>query len=99
MNQHHPATQIDLKKYLQVVRQQLEQQGKKYGLRLAILLILGYTVYQKDMTIDLYLSGAQPSAAVSLDESTVPEVTSEVHPVNVSLLGTEEKAIPKRNKK
>lgn len=98
MKKQYPSVQIDFKKYRLVVRHYLIQQGQKHGLKIATLLVLAYIVYRKDMTIDLYLSGAQPAALVTLDETVEPEVTSNVHPVNVSLLekGGKQPAKPKK---
>lgn len=86
------SLQKDLEKYLQVVRLRLETRIKKHWLKVFVLLVLGYIVYQKDLTIDLYLNGAQPAAVVALDEPTATSVSSDASPVNVSLF--EKKSTP-----
>ncbi|MFN7115244.1 MAG: glucosaminidase domain-containing protein [Saprospiraceae bacterium] len=99
MNHSNTILQKDLEKYLRVVRLRLETQAKKHGLKVLVLATLAYIVFQKDLTIDLYLNGAQPSAAVALDEPAAPEVTSEAAPVNVSLFEKGEKPAPTSRKK
>ncbi len=99
MNKPYLSIQIDFKRCAAVVRAYLQRQSKKHGLKVAVLLVLAYIAYQKDMTIDLSLSGIQPGAMLTLDEAETPEVTSRVHPVNVSLLGKAEKPIRKEKKK
>lgn len=90
MNHRTSPITIDWQKCREVVRLYLQRQLKKHGLKIAVLGTLFYMVYQKDLQVDLYLSGAQPGANVHLDELAAPEAIegafSEAHPVNVSLL-------------
>lgn len=99
MNQSYTSLQKDLEKYLQVVRRRAELTIKKYWLQTSILLALGYIVYQKDLSIDLYLNGAQPIADVDFEEPVELEYAEEVTPVNVSMLAKQETPVTTLEKK
>ncbi len=98
MNHSYTSLQKDLEKYLQVVRHRWEQRAKKHGIKVAVLAVLGYIVYQKDLTIDFYMNGAQPGASVVMEELVAPDGATDVTPVNVSILEKAEKPILQKKK-